>query len=71
VLTRVDGRLEGEGSHEVYIYNEQNQEMLVTPGHDGECGGITGVSSPVDSTTGFRIWHNTAVRAPSARGGSL
>lgn len=41
VETRVDGRLEGEGSHEVYIYNEQNQEMLLTPGHDGECGGAT------------------------------
>lgn len=54
--------MEDEGGHEVMVYNEQNEALSLTPGHDGDCGGA---SHPGDTTapmgsTGHRMWHTTA-----------
>ena len=39
--------------HEVYVYDSDGVEMLLTPGQDGNCGASNTIEN---SRTGFRLW---------------
>eukprot|EP01046_Picozoa_sp_COSAG06_P000498 COSAG06_NODE_14_length_35011_cov_20.984132_1_plen_3931_part_10 len=43
--------------HEVFAYDADGVEMLLTPGEDGDCGGSDGLEN---SRTGFRLWTTAA-----------
>jgi hypothetical protein len=57
--------------HEVYIYNEQNQALLVTPGNDGDCGGATTTGSTNVGSTGVRAWHTTRAGCQATNVGNV
>jgi hypothetical protein len=57
-----DGSADDEltGGHEVYAYDADGVEMLLTPGEDGNCGSSSPDGQVENSRTGVRLWATAA-----------